>query len=63
MNNSEETFGISPKSFALLKEALVKSAVDKAIIFGSRAMGNEKRGSDIDITVCGNKLSIELLNK
>jgi len=63
MNNKEKTFGISTKSYALLKDALVKSEVDKAIIFGSRAMGNEKVGSDIDLAVCGNKLTVELLNK
>jgi len=62
MNNNQNTFGISPKSYTLLIEALLKSSVDKAIIFGSRAIGNEKKGSDIDLAVWGSKLSVDLLN-
>ena len=27
--------------------------VEKAILYGSRAMGNYKNGSDIDLTLCG----------
>ena len=63
MDNNGKIFGISPKSYALLIEALSNSEIDKAIIFGSRAMGNEKVGSDIDIAVLGDKLTVELLNK
>lgn len=31
--------------------------IDTAILFGSRAMGNYKKGSDIDIAVCGEKIT------
>lgn len=31
--------------------------VEKAVIFGSRAKGNYKKGSDIDIALYGNNLS------
>jgi predicted nucleotidyltransferase len=36
--------------------------IDKAILYGSRAKGNYKHGSDIDITLLGNDLDLKLLN-
>ena len=65
MINADFTFGISKKSFSLLLSALQKyNEIEKAVIFGSRAMGNEKTGSDIDIAIYGagvnNKLIVEL---
>ncbi|HED05295.1 MAG TPA: nucleotidyltransferase domain-containing protein [Ignavibacteria bacterium] len=35
---------------------------EKAVIFGSRAIGNFKRGSDIDIALYGKKLTSDILN-
>ncbi len=44
MNNK---FGIYDKSYDLIVEAIAKvREIDKAVIFGSRAMGNYKKGSD-----------------
>jgi len=49
-----------------LKEEIIKKingvfekypAVDKVIIYGSRAKGNYKRGSDIDLTLFGDRIS------
>ena len=37
--------------------------INKAILFGSRAMGNYKNGSDIDLTFLGEGLSLTILNK
>ncbi len=37
--------------------------VDEAILYGSRAKGNYKNGSDIDITLKGKNLNINTLNK
>ena len=37
--------------------------IDEAILYGSRAKGTHKRGSDIDITLVGNALDLETLNK
>lgn len=38
--------------------------VNKAIIYGSRAKGNFKNGSDIDLTIYGNQdLTVQILNK
>ncbi|MBI4647634.1 MAG: nucleotidyltransferase domain-containing protein [Bacteroidia bacterium] len=37
--------------------------VEQAIIYGSRAKGNFKQGSDIDITLKGENLGLDILNK
>ena len=37
--------------------------VNKAILYGSRAKGNFKPGSDIDITLKGDGLNLSMLNK
>lgn len=44
------------------KIALIKN-VDQAIIFGSRAKGTQREGSDIDITLKGDDLDIRDLNQ
>lgn len=36
--------------------------IEKAILYGSRAKGNYKKGSDIDITLIGNDLNLSVLN-
>ena len=36
--------------------------VESACIFGSRAKGNYKNGSDVDIALKGNKLSLEVIS-
>lgn len=35
--------------------------VEKAVVFGSRAMGNYKPGSDIDIAVYGNNVRFDIV--
>lgn len=51
-------FGIEKKSLALIKEVLREvKEIDDVLIFGSRAMGQEKRGSDIDLALIGQNLS------
>lgn len=35
--------------------------VDKVIIYGSRAKGNYRDGSDIDLTIIGNNIDINLI--
>lgn len=37
--------------------------IEKGIIFGSRAMGNYKKGSDIDLAICGEGITKEILLK
>ncbi|NOQ25960.1 MAG: nucleotidyltransferase domain-containing protein [Bacteroidales bacterium] len=45
-------------SFSLILDSLRKfTEIEKAILFGSRAMGNYKKGSDIDIAITGKNIS------
>ena len=61
MNNS---FGIYDKSFTLIRESLAEfPEIEKAVIFGSRAMGNYKKGSDIDIVICGENVNHNTISR
>ncbi len=37
--------------------------IDQVILYGSRAKGNFKKGSDIDLTLKGNNLDLSLIHK
>jgi predicted nucleotidyltransferase len=37
--------------------------IDKAIIYGSRAKGNYRKSSDIDLTLVGKELNLTILNQ
>ncbi len=37
--------------------------VEKAVLYGSRAKGTNRPGSDIDIALAGNRLDLQVLNK
>jgi uncharacterized protein len=54
MNDVIATSGISEKSLEIICGALrAFSAVEEVIVFGSRAKGNPKNGSDIDLALRG----------
>lgn len=54
MNNN---FGISDFSFNCICDTLKKyEDIERALIFGSRAKGNYKKGSDIDLAIYGTEL-------
>lgn len=45
------SFGLNETTIQRMHDVLAKyPAVEQAIIYGSRAMGNYREGSDIDIT-------------
>jgi hypothetical protein len=53
-------FGLSGKITAYILGVLEKhTAVEQALIFGSRAKGNFKTGSDIDLALSGKSLTTE----
>ena len=57
-----DTFGLSPRTVSLLRQILAAfPEVEKAILYGSRAKGNYKNGSDIDLTLIGDALKHETL--
>jgi predicted nucleotidyltransferase len=58
-------------NFGLKEETILKiisvferfPQIEKAILYGSRAKGNFKEGSDIDLTLIGENLDLTLINK
>jgi predicted nucleotidyltransferase len=51
-------FGLSDKVIECIQKVFHdEPKVDKVIIFGSRAKGNFKPGSDIDLAIKGNEIS------
>ena len=57
-------FGLEPDAIDAIKAIFRKySTIDTVILYGSRAKGNFKIGSDIDITLLGEKLTYkDLIN-
>ncbi len=52
------TFGITRRSYQLILAALQDyQEVEKAVLFGSRAKGNYRKGSDIDLAITGKNVS------
>ena len=57
-------FGLPDKTITLIRQTLAAfPAVEKAVLYGSRANGTYRRGSDIDLTLIGDQLDLFLLGK
>jgi len=57
-------FGLSDQTLETVRDILASCPeVEKALVYGSRAMGNYRAGSDIDITLIGAQLSMDVLFK
>lgn len=55
-------FGLLDRDMENLNKAFLSyNVVEKAVIFGSRAMGNYKKGSDIDIAIFGKNITYDIL--
>lgn len=55
-------FGLNDKTIELMQSVLkLYPSIDKAIIYGSRAKGNYKNGSDIDLCVFSKDLDQKTL--
>ena len=51
-------FGLLDRDIKYIIKALEQhDEIEKAIIFGSRAMGNYKKGSDVDIAIIGENVN------
>ncbi len=51
-------FGLSESNIKIILEILRKyQLIEKVVIYGSRAKGNYKDGSDIDLVIFGNNLN------
>lgn len=56
------TTGLSKKEIEILKKNLsYHNHIKQIIIYGSRALGNYKKGSDIDIALKGEDINLELI--
>lgn len=57
-------YGLKEKYIIQIQETLEKyQDVEQAILFGSRAKGNFKPYSDIDLVLVGNNLNLSITNK
>lgn len=55
-------YGLSSQTIQAIQDVLAKfPQVEKAILYGSRAKGNYRTGSDIDLTLSGKDLNTALL--
>jgi predicted nucleotidyltransferase len=60
INYELNQYGLRTKDMDFLNHTFRKFSVDKAVIFGSRARGNYRLGSDVDIALWGNLSSSDL---
>lgn len=57
-------FGLSEQIISgIINVCSAFDEVDEVILFGSRAKGNYKTGSDIDLAITGGKVSLSVLNR
>jgi predicted nucleotidyltransferase len=54
--------GLSPKTIHALESVFKQfNAIDKVVLYGSRALGTHKPGSDIDLALLGNNVTPDLI--
>ena len=56
-------FGLTEKDIELICSAIeAHSEIEEVVVFGSRAMGNHKNGSDVDLAVKGNEVPLRTIS-
>ena len=56
--------GLPPRTERKIRDVLARHPeIEKAVLYGSRARGNFKSGSDIDLTLVGEKLDSKILGQ
>ena len=61
---SSPEFGLPPATLEAIRRILAEEpAVKKAVIYGSRAKGTYRPGSDIDLTLYGDGLDLNILGR
>ena len=48
-------YGLNERELEEIKEVANRLDIKKILLFGSRAKGNYKKGSDIDLAIVGNE--------
>ena len=57
-------YGLKEETIEKINSVLSRfPEVEKAVLYGSRAKGNFKTGSDIDLTLCGEGLTLRTLSR
>ncbi len=57
-------YGLKEKTIEQIQNVFSKFImVEKVVLYGSRAKGNPKKGSDIDIALYGNGLNLKIIRK
>jgi predicted nucleotidyltransferase len=57
-------FGLYPQTYELLIHSFKKfTEVEQVMVFGSRAMGNYKQGSDLDLALFGSNIDLNLITQ
>ncbi len=54
-------FGLSDGELQTISDILKSSGVERGVIFGSRAKGTHKKGSDIDIAIIGDEQKVSYM--
>jgi predicted nucleotidyltransferase len=58
------SFGLRPDDLTYIISSISKfSEIEKASVFGSRAKGNSKHGSDVDIAIYGDKITFDTVSR
>jgi predicted nucleotidyltransferase len=56
--------GLAPNTVLVIQEVFQKyPEVERAVLYGSRALGTFREGSDIDLTLFGSNLDLTLLQR
>ena len=64
ISDDTELYGLSTETLQKILQVFERfEEIEEAILYGSRAKGNHKSGSDIDLTLKGWKLNLKLLNR
>lgn len=59
---SVEAYGLDAQALQQIRQCLKKfSHIEQAVLYGSRAMGNFRPGSDIDLVIVGQQFSHQQL--
>jgi predicted nucleotidyltransferase len=57
-------FGLKEETIQAISNVLAHyPEVEKVLLYGSRAKGNYKPASDIDLTLLGNAIDVSIMNK
>lgn len=61
---TNDRFGLKPHTISAIQNVFARhSEIEQAVLYGSRAKGTYRSGSDIDLTLFGDALTYTLLDR